>query len=160
MQYRSCYGNTGEAPNLNTKLKRMADSRFALSNQNIVEQLKENAKNKNTLKATQTWLNVWQTWAKERKVNPKMEEYEHKQLDEMLQIFYTKIRTKDGSEYEPESLKSMLAALNRYLKEHGYKYSIIRYREFHQSKLVLEGKVRCLVSDNKAKAKDPTPRTH
>ena len=39
--------------------KKMADSRFALSNQNIVEQLKENAKN--TLKATQTWLNVWQT---------------------------------------------------------------------------------------------------
>ena len=30
----------------------MANSRFALSNQNIVEQLKENAKNKNTLKAT------------------------------------------------------------------------------------------------------------
>ena len=69
----------------------MADSRFALSNQNIVEQLKENAKNKNTLKATQTW-------AKERKVNPKMEEYEHEQLDEMLEIFYTEIRTKDGSE--------------------------------------------------------------
>ena len=46
MQYGSCYGNTGEAPNLNTKLKKMADSRFALSKQNIVEQLKENAKNK------------------------------------------------------------------------------------------------------------------
>ena len=59
----------------------MADSRFALSNQNIVEQLKENAKNKNTLKATQTWLNVWQTWATQRKVNPKMEEYEHEQLN-------------------------------------------------------------------------------
>ena len=63
----------------------MADSRFALSNQNIVEQLKENAKNKNTLKATQTWLNVWQTWATRRKVNPKMEEYEHEQLDKMLE---------------------------------------------------------------------------
>ena len=35
----------------------------------------------------------------------------------------------------------MLAALNRYLKEHGHKYSIIRDQEFHQSKLVLEGKV-------------------
>ena len=44
MQYGSCYGNTGEAPNLNTKLNKMADSRFALSKQNIVEQLKENAK--------------------------------------------------------------------------------------------------------------------
>ena len=54
------------------------------------------------------------------------------------------IRTKDGCEYEPESLKSMLAALDRYLKEHDYKYSIIRDREFHQSKLVLEGKLKCL----------------
>ena len=53
MQYGSCYGNTREAKSLNTKVKKkMADSRFALSNQNIVEQLKENAKNKNTLKAT------------------------------------------------------------------------------------------------------------
>ncbi|CAH3031547.1 unnamed protein product, partial [Pocillopora meandrina] len=78
-------------------------------------------------------LNVWQTWATQRKVNPKMEEYEHEQLDKMLQIFYTEIRTKDGCEYEPESLKSMLAALDRYLKEHDYKYSIIRDREFHQS---------------------------
>ena len=125
MQCGSCYGNTGEAPNLNIKVKKMADSRFALSNQNIVEQLKENAKNKNTSKATQTWLNVWQTWATERKLNPKLEEYEHEQLDKMLQIFYTEIRTKDGLEYEPESLKSMLAALDRYLKEHDYKFSII-----------------------------------
>ena len=38
-----------------------------------------------------------------------MEEYEHEQLDEMLQIFYTEIPTKDWSEYEPESLKSLLA---------------------------------------------------
>ena len=76
----------------------MADNRFALSNQNIVEQLKENAKNENTLKATQTWLNVWETWVTERKLNPKLEEYE--QLDKMLQIFYTEIRTKDGFEYE------------------------------------------------------------
>ena len=80
-----------------------------------------------------------------------MEEYEHEQLDKMLQIFYTEIRTKDGCEYEPESLKSMLAALDRYLKEHDYKYSIIRDREFHQSKLVLEGKVKCLRQQGKGK---------
>ena len=129
----------------------MADSRFALSNQNIVEQLKENAKNKNMLKATQTWLNVWQTWATERKLNPKLEEYEHEQLDKMLQIFYTEICTKDGFDYEPASSKSMLAALDRYLKDYEYKYSIIRDREFHQTKLVLEGKVKCLRQQGKSK---------
>ena len=34
----------------------------------------------------------------------------------MLQIFYTKKSTKDGFECEPESLKSMLPTLDRYLK--------------------------------------------
>ena len=56
-------------------------------------------------------------------------------------MFYAEVRTKDGLEYEPESLKSMLAALDRHLKEHDYKCSIMRDREFYQSKLVLEGKV-------------------
>ena len=110
------------------------------------------------LKATQTWLNVWQTWATERKLKPKLEEYvyEHEQLDKMLQIFYTEIYTKDGFEYEPESLKSMLAALDRYLKDHDYKYSNIRDREFYQSKLVLEGKVKCLHQQGKGKRPNAT----
>ena len=51
----------------NEMKEKMADSRFALSNQNMVEKLKENAKTINTLKTTQIWLNVWQTWATERK---------------------------------------------------------------------------------------------
>ena len=49
---------------------------------------------------------------------------------------------KDGLEYELESLKSMLAALDRHLIEHDYKCSTIRDREFYQSKLVLEGIVK------------------
>ena len=85
----------------------------------------------NTLKATKTWLNVWHTWATEKKLNLKLEEYENEQLKKMLQIFYTEICTKDGFEYKLESLKSMLAALDHYLKEHNYKYSIIQDREFH-----------------------------
>ena len=35
-----------------------------------------------------------------------------------------------------------MAALDRHLNEQGYKFSIIRDREFHSSKQVLEGKVR------------------
>ena len=38
----------------------------------------------------------------------------------------------------------MLAALDRHLKEHDYKYSTARDRELYQSKLVLEGKVKHL----------------
>ena len=46
-----------QAPKLETKTK-WPIVVFALSNQNDVEQQKENAKNQNTLKATPTWLKV------------------------------------------------------------------------------------------------------
>ena len=77
----------------------MADSRFASSDEIVVDQLKLNAKNKNTTKSTQTWLNVWEKWANERKFNPKLEEYEHEDLYKKLQMFYNEVRTKDGFFY-------------------------------------------------------------
>ena len=71
-------------------------------------------KNRNTTKSTQTCVVVWEKWANERKFNPKLEEYEHRDedLDKKLQMFYAEVRTKDGLEYELESLKSMLRAAN------------------------------------------------
>ena len=71
-------------------------------------------------------------------------ENEHVDLDKKLQMFYAEVLTKDGLEYEPESLKSMLAALDRHLKEHDYKYSTARDRELYQSVFVLERKVKHL----------------
>ena len=76
--YGNCHGNDKEAPILKTK---MADSRFAEVNENIVEELKENAKNTNTKRATQTWVNVWQEWAHKRHFNPKLEDYVPEILD-------------------------------------------------------------------------------
>ena len=80
----------GEVQNLNTKSK-MAESRFVSSDEIVVDQLKLNAENKNMTKSTQTWLNVWEKWAKERKFNPKLDEYEHKVLDKKLQMFYAEV---------------------------------------------------------------------
>ena len=62
----------------------------------VVDQLKLNAKNKNTTKSTQTWLNVWGKRANERKFNPKLEDYEREDLDKKLQMFYAEVRFKDG----------------------------------------------------------------
>ena len=80
----------GEARNLNTKSK-MAESRFASSDEIVVDQLKLHAKNKNTTKSTQMWLNVWEKWANERKFNPKLEEYEQENLDKKLQMYYAEV---------------------------------------------------------------------
>lgn len=45
----------------------------------------------------------------------------------------------------------MLAALDRHLKEHYYKYSIIRDHGFYSSKLVVEVKVKHLRQQRKGK---------
>ena len=61
------------------------------------------------------------------------------------------LRTNDGLDYEPDSLRVMIAALDRHLKEHGYRFSIIRDREFAASKQVLEGKAKQLGREGKGK---------
>ena len=76
----------GEARNLTEAKNKMAESRYTSSDEIVVDQLKLKAKNKSTTKLTQTWLNVWENWGNERKFNPKLEEYEHEDLDEKLQM--------------------------------------------------------------------------
>ena len=61
------------------------------------------------------------------------------------------MRTKKGEDYEPDSLKVMQAALDRHLKNKNYSSSIIRDREFYNSKQILEGKARQLRENGRGK---------
>lgn len=65
-------------------------------------------------------------------------------LVEVLKKFYVEVRKQDGSEYEPDSLKVMQAALERYLSTRKYPYSIINSREFASSRAVLDAKAKHL----------------
>ena len=94
---------------------------------------------------------MWHSWAEERNINPKLEENLAEELDKILQRFYAEVRSKHGEQYEPESLKVMMASLDRYLREHNYPYSIIKDRQFQQSKQVLERKAKLLREDGKGK---------
>ena len=70
--------------------------------------------------------------------------YEAKQLDETLQKFFAEIRKKDGSEYEPDSLRVMLASLDRHLREKDAAFSIAKDIESSNNRKVLEEKARRL----------------
>ena len=54
------------------------------------------------------------------------------------------MRKKDGLDYEPDSLRVMLASLDRHFKEAGSKNSIAKDKEFVDSRKVLQGKARYL----------------
>lgn len=62
---------TSDAVNLKVN-KKMANSHFAVSNKDLLQNLNEKASNDNA-KITQTRANVWSSWVEERNVNPNIE---------------------------------------------------------------------------------------
>ena len=77
-----------------------------------IQELQNNAKNKNTSTSTKFWITVYKSWAKQKRFPEEIETYEPSELDTALQQFYAEVRNKDGEDYEPDSLRVMIAALD------------------------------------------------
>ena len=75
-------------------------------------------------------------------------------LDILLQHFFAQLTKKDGSEYEPESLRTMIAALERHIKGLGCRHSILKDREFDGCRKVLNGKAIELREKGKGKRRN------
>ena len=86
-----------------------------------IEKLADKAVTKYTVKATKTWSNVWKSWAESKGLNDEIVKYEAKELDECLSRFFAEIRKCDGSDYELNSLRLMLAAFDRHLEQNDSK---------------------------------------
>ena len=61
-----------------------------------------------------------------------------------MSISTPKTNNKKGEDYEPESLKVMMASLDRHLRTKGCTLSIVRGRESSSFKEVLEDKAKQL----------------
>ena len=117
-----------------------------------IERLKQKNWNKNTTHSTNTWVRRSESWySQQPRQQAKLEEIPVQELDRVLQEFYCHIRKQNGDEYEPDSLRTMLAALDRHLSGCGCSYSIIKDREFKESRLVLNGKAIQLRENGKGK---------
>ena len=118
--------------------------RFTLDTDDTIEELRNGAKNINTSKSTSFWLSVWKTWCEGKSIALEIEKHEPAELNRLLEKFYAEVKNKNGQDYEPDSLRVMIAALDRHLKDKQYPLSIVKDREFHSSKQVLERKARNL----------------
>jgi len=61
-----------------------------------------------------------------RNIPHKLENIPEQKLDGVLQQFFAELRKKDGKEYEPDSLRTMLSSLDRFIREKGKCYSILK----------------------------------
>ena len=67
----------------------------------LIQSLKENALNKNTVQSTNNWIKVWKSWAAQKGYDESIETYEPETLNKILEQFYATVRKKDGGDYEP-----------------------------------------------------------
>ena len=76
-----------------------------------------------------------------------IEKVEPKKLE--ILHFFTQLKKEDGQDYEPSSLCSMQALIDRYRRERRYTHSVLKSREFASSKAILEGKARVIREDRR-----------
>lgn len=112
---------------------------FKTASDEELKRLVENNSNANTKRATSTWLGRYQKWAEHKGVHTDLADVPREELDRVLQQFYAELVKIDGSEYEPESLKVMIAAIDRYVKEKRG-FSVLKDKDFELSRKVLNGK--------------------
>ena len=66
------------------------------------------------------------------------------ELNELLNEFILSVRTKEGQEYEPSSLRGMVASFERHLKRNSYPVSIINDLAFEKLRKTLQSKQKQL----------------
>ena len=87
---------------------------------------------------------VWKNWCVDKEIIDEIENYGPAELNTLLEHFYAEVNNKKGEDYGPESLKVMMASLDRHLKNKGSTLSILRDREFSSYKEVLQDKAKQL----------------
>ena len=87
---------------------------------------------------------VWKNCLEDKEITDEIENYELAELNTLLEDFYAEVNNKKCEDYGPESLKVMMALLDRHLKNKRCTLSIVRDTEFSSSKEVLEDKAKQL----------------
>ena len=92
----------------------------------------------------------FELWRVSREVPWKLEDILLSNFDEILQRFFAELKTCKGEDYELDSLRTMLGALNRHLRDSDCAHRI-NDKQFLGAKGVLNGKAIDLREKGKGK---------
>lgn len=118
------------------------DPLLHFSNSSIVS----GSENRNTHRKTGADMRILATYMRSLNELRTPETIPPAELDKYLSSFFLVVRKTDGSEYEPCSLRAMLASIERYLRQMNYPASLTRDNEFSNMRNVLKLKQQMLRS--------------
>ena len=105
--------------------------------------LKEN-ENENTRKKTTSDMNLFGTYLVQTGEKAEIENLSAESLNEKFSTFLLYVRKKDGSEYEPTTLRGFLCILDRYLRQKKFNLNVNSGSQFAKCREVLKGKQKQL----------------
>jgi hypothetical protein len=83
-----------------------SSSELKIASNEDLERLISNTENKSM---TQTWVNRFNSWKESREIEQELHEIPPEELDKILQHLYAELVKSNGTDYEPESLRVMIA---------------------------------------------------
>ena len=105
--------------------------------------------NKATLQKTQRGVKLLQTFLGTKNELKTVEEIPALELNENMCEFIISVRIKDDKDYEPSSLRSLLASSEGHLKKNSYSASIMNDFVFEETRKVLLSKQKELKKKGK-----------
>ena len=118
-------------------------SRF-VSLDDTIESFIEEHENPNTVKKTKREVALLTVFLQTKGETREIAEIPPVELNELLSEFILSVRTKEGQEYEPSSLRGMVASFERHLKRKSYPVSIINDLAFEKLRKTLQSKQKQL----------------
>lgn len=122
--------------------------RFALL-EGTIDDFIDEQENKNTQAKTARDLNLLKVFLQSKEEHREVENIPPAELNELLSEFILAVRTKEGKEYEPTSLRGMVASFERFLRRKNYQVSIIKDLAFEKTRKTLQSKQKQLKKQGK-----------
>ena len=93
---------------------------FSNTDERELQRLLDKNNNKNTSRSTASWAKRLECWKTTREIQASLFDMSASELNHVLSRFFAELRKADGTNYEPDSLHVMLAALDRHSRKMIY----------------------------------------
>ncbi|XP_062604368.1 zinc finger MYM-type protein 4-like [Saccostrea cucullata] len=136
----------------------MSGTRFESIDENDIDKYINEQENKNTWRKTSADINLLKSFLETQNESRPIEAIPHSELSNILCKFFLSVRKPDGSNYEPNTLRSFMSSFDRYLRKRKYGFQIVSSIEFVKVREVVKAKQRSLKGEGKgnlSKKADP-----
>ncbi|XP_060573052.1 uncharacterized protein KIAA1958 homolog isoform X3 [Ruditapes philippinarum] len=116
----------------------------SVSSEDIENFIDLSHQNKNTLRKTTGDTSLFKSFCETKEEFRSLEMIPPYQLNQLLCEFILSVTKKNGTEYEPTSLRCIIGSIHRYLRLNDYHWSIITSAEFKRAREVLKTKQKQL----------------